>query len=73
MKRHYVKTYGVREIIWKGKKRFCVVCDGRHHPDMNYAKRAFALKEAKCFCRNVHVNFTDFQGNHVTFEYIEQE
>jgi len=65
----YTKTYGIAEITWKGKKRYCVVCDGRKHHDLNYAKPDFALKKAENFCKSVWKPFTRFDGSQVNFKF----
>ena len=75
MKRHYEKTYGISPIVLcrpkriAGKQRFCVVCEGRRHIDLNYASPDNAIKHAENFIRHCYKNFVDFQGNQVTFSF----
>lgn len=65
----YKKTYGIKEIIHKGKKRYLVVCDGRSTLNLHYAKPDFALKKAKAFCRRCHQDYTRSDGSKVCFTF----
>ena len=66
MNKTITKTYGVTTGYNKGKSRYYVVCDG-NRTTLNYAKKDFALKVAKKFCKSVNKDFTMFDGSKVNF------
>ena len=75
--RHYEKTYGISPIVLcrpktiAGKQRFCIVCDGERMGSLNYAKAETAMQKSEDFIRKIYSNFTDFQGNTVTFSFTQ--
>ena len=71
MTRKFTKTYGVEQGFNKGKTRYFVLLNGRT-TSLHYAKHDFAMQKAKGFCQRYYENFTDFQGNKVEFNHVEQ-
>lgn len=69
----YIKTYGIEESYYKGKKRFFVVCDDRT-TSLHYAKADFALKKSQGFVRAVFQDFLRSRDEvQVHFEFKLQE
>ena len=67
----YDVTYGIKEINLIKGKRFFVMVDGKQ-TSLNYAKPAYAMKQAKIFIEACHKPFYRKQDNtQVLFNYIE--
>ena len=65
----YNKTYGIKEVYIKGRKRYLVVCDGMPTNDLHYAKADFAMRKAEEFCKQCYRDWTRDNGSRVHFTF----